>query len=154
MAKQTKATQFEADLQLVPRGTLKSSPIIRTHYFKGFVNDNERSVLPSLTIPDQSMSVETIMSRHARGLPLLGANVPQFHGEDIEIPELRKLDLSEIDELKRQNMQLIREKQMALQQDQERKRRKRIKDETLAEYKAEQEKLKKTVETPQTPQSS
>lgn len=52
---------------------------------------------PSLTVPDQSMSVQEILTRYAQGLPLGGQRVPVFLGEDdpLQGVDIRTLDLSE-----------------------------------------------------------
>ncbi|QCQ85134.1 hypothetical protein [Blackfly microvirus SF02] len=53
---------------------------------------------PSMTVPDQTMSISTILERYARGLPVGGSNrVPIYNGEDDDImpPNWEKLDLSE-----------------------------------------------------------
>lgn len=54
----------------------------------------EVNTLPSLTIPEQSMTVMELMQRHSAGLPLTGHRIPIFEGEDT-MPDLEKLDLSE-----------------------------------------------------------
>lgn len=64
---------------------------------KGEVNDQ-----PSKTIPDQTMSIREIVARFQRGLPIDAGKVPIYHGEDIELPDIRKLDLVEIQEMKQQ----------------------------------------------------
>jgi hypothetical protein len=40
--------------------------------------------LPSLTSPDQSLTIPQIMARFAKGLPLGGGYTPQYHGEGHE----------------------------------------------------------------------
>lgn len=57
---------------------------------KGEINSD-----PSMTVPDQSMSVQEIMRRYASGLPLGGQRVPIYHGEDEFLPDFDKLDLAE-----------------------------------------------------------
>lgn len=59
----------------------------------------ELSDLPSLTIPDQSMSIRQIMLRYSRGLPIHGADVPMYQGQDIDfdnvLPHYKAMDISE-----------------------------------------------------------
>jgi len=62
-------------------------------------NDNEKSFGPSLTIPDQAMSVRDILQRYANGLPLGGSNEPIWEGEDGDGIDPRRLDLAERQEL-------------------------------------------------------
>lgn len=62
---------------------------------------------PSLTIPDQSMTVDELYKRYAAGLPLEGRRVP-FYTEDNEfLPNLKKLDLAEIEHLKIESQKKI-----------------------------------------------
>lgn len=63
-----------------------------------FDRDDEVNNLPSLTIPDQAMSVRTILDRYSRGLPVTGFN-PVYEGEDEYFPDLKTLDLSERQDL-------------------------------------------------------
>lgn len=53
---------------------------------------------PSLTIPDQTMSIQTILERYARGLPIGGRN-DEYYDEDDTMPDYRTLDLTEIAQL-------------------------------------------------------
>lgn len=53
---------------------------------------------PSLTVPDQTMSIRTLLERYARGLPI-GGRVDEYYDEDDTMPDYRTLDLSEIQEL-------------------------------------------------------
>jgi len=48
--------------------------------------------LPSMTIPDQTMSIRTIVDRYTRGLPITGFT-PVYDGEDYYMPDPRTLDL-------------------------------------------------------------
>lgn len=54
---------------------------------------------PSMTVPDQSMSIKTILERYARGLPV-GGRLDEYYDEDDIMPDYRTLDLSEIQELR------------------------------------------------------
>lgn len=70
---------------------------------------------PSMTVPEQSMTVREIMNRHVRGIPTSG-NDPDsavFDPDAIGV-DLRKLDLAEIEDIKRENAQTIVEKQNQL----------------------------------------
>lgn len=56
---------------------------------------------PSVTIPDQTLDVRTLMERHARGMPLdMGVRKPLWYNG--EFPDIQKMDISEIAEMKRQ----------------------------------------------------
>lgn len=63
--------------------------------------------MPSLTVPDESLSVKEIMARYANGLPLGGQKVPVYHGEEF-VPDMERLDLSEKHELLQENAARIK----------------------------------------------
>ena len=64
-----------------------------------FAKNYEFNTQPSLTIPDQTMSIRTILERHSRGLPIDGIKTPIYEGEENDLPDWRKLDLAERQEL-------------------------------------------------------
>lgn len=68
----------------------------------------------SETIPDQSLSVREIMTRHAHGLPVSGERVPVYHGEEEFLPDPNTLDLAEREDLKIQNAEEIKRHREAL----------------------------------------
>lgn len=62
--------------------------------------EGQRFSKPSLTVPDQTMSVKQILARHAQGLPITGAKgEPQYNPEGNGV-DIRTLDLSEVYDLK------------------------------------------------------
>lgn len=62
-------------------------------YFCRPVRKYKMFTQPSLTLPDQTMSMREILSRFTRGIPMEG-KVPVF--QDDYTPDPRKLDLTEI----------------------------------------------------------
>lgn len=60
----------------------------------------EVNTLPSMTIPDQTMSIRTIVDRYTRGLPVTGFT-PVYEGEEY-FPDPKTLDLTERHELAEQ----------------------------------------------------
>ena len=56
---------------------------------------------PSLTVPDQSMSIRTILERYSRGLPV-GGRLDEYYDEEDTMPDYRTLDLVDIQELQQQ----------------------------------------------------
>lgn len=50
---------------------------------------------PSLTVPNQSMSVKTILERYAMGLGTSGVKVPIYEGDESFMPDLNKMDLAD-----------------------------------------------------------
>lgn len=65
----------------------------------------EVNQLPSMTIPDQTMSIRTIVDRYTRGLPVTGFT-PVYEGEEF-IPDPKTLDLTERAELAEQIKQEV-----------------------------------------------
>ncbi len=53
---------------------------------------------PSQTIPDQSMSIKTILERYARGLPV-GGRLDEYYDEEDNLPNPLTLDLAERQEM-------------------------------------------------------
>lgn len=103
---------------------------------------HERNHLPSMTIPDQSLTVSELVERNRRGLPLGGAKVPiwQENPETEYLPDIEKLDLAEIQEMKENVAAEIKEKQEQLQEfDKKRKNHK------MRQLEIEIEQLKKQV---------
>lgn len=62
-----------------------------------FPKEREKNFGPSKTVPDQTMSLKTILERYSRGMPIEGQE-GVYNGEDI-VPDLRRMDLSEIADL-------------------------------------------------------
>lgn len=63
----------------------------RSPYDKGEINTGV-----SMAIPDQSMTIQEILSRHARGLNLGGLRVPIYEEEGLEgMPDVSKMDLAD-----------------------------------------------------------
>lgn len=80
---------------------------------KDFDKNYQKFSMPSLTIPDQIMSIRTILERHARGLPIEGVKVPIWD-EQNDLPDWRTLDLAERQELAehyKQEIQSIKNRQ-------------------------------------------
>lgn len=63
---------------------------------------------PSLTVPDQTMSIRTILERYSRGLPI-GGRLDEYYDEEDDLPDPRTLDLAERQELAENYIQEINE---------------------------------------------
>lgn len=68
---------------------------------KGEINTS-----PSETIPDQAMSLKTLLERHTRGMPLPNNQMNLFD-EDYDLPDMKTLDLVDQDEIMRFNREKI-----------------------------------------------
>ncbi len=53
---------------------------------------------PSMTVPDQTMSIRTILERYSRGLPV-GGRLDEYYDEEDDLPDIKNLDLAERQEL-------------------------------------------------------
>jgi hypothetical protein len=65
---------------------------------KNFPTKGKIFTQPSLTVPDQTMSIKTILERYSRGLPV-GGRLDDYYDEEDTMPDYRTLDLSEIADL-------------------------------------------------------
>lgn len=63
--------------------------------YEGEVNNE-----PSLTVPDQTMSIQTILERYSRGLPI-GGRTDEYYDEEDTMPDYRTLDLTDIAQLQK-----------------------------------------------------
>lgn len=91
---------------------------------------------PSMTIPDQTLSIKEIISRYVRGLPIDGEKVPIYDGEEDDMPDPRTLDLSELAELDRASKSTIENYQSDLNKYKDNQFKKRM----YEDYKKELEK--------------
>lgn len=74
--------------------------IFKNHYNSRqadlFPPDYEINLKPSITIPDQTMPIKTIMERYARGLPFTDTKTPMYYGDDLIVPQdFHKWDLAD-----------------------------------------------------------
>lgn len=112
---------------------VKIKPVIRTQYNAPILPKHYETITtPSMTIPDQSMPLKTIIDRFVRGLPLdIPLKNDHYEGENEEFIDMRHLDLADQQEL----LELSRAQTAALEQrlkDQATKR-KQLQIETLRE---------------------
>lgn len=78
--------EYLEQAQYVPRVKTYFNAHLRPYHGETFT-------LPSLTIPDQTMDIREILNRYAQGLPI-EQKEPIFNDEE-ELPDWKKLDLSE-----------------------------------------------------------
>jgi len=100
----------------------------------------KRNNKPSKTIPDQSMTVSELVERNKRGLPLGGSKVPiwEENPETEYMPDLQKLDLAEIQEMKDNAQAIIDEKRADLEKIESKKHNNKMKqlEEEIKQLKA------------------
>lgn len=75
----------------------------------------EKNNMPSMTIPDQAMSIQEILRRFAQGLPLGGQKVP-LYDEDIpfDAQEFQRMDLADKQEFMEANKRRMEQLQSEL----------------------------------------
>jgi len=73
-----------------------------------FEKNYKKFTQPSLTVPDQNMSIRTILERYARGLPV-GGRLDEYYDEEDTLPNPLTLDLAERQELAEQYKNEINE---------------------------------------------
>ncbi|AXH76588.1 MAG: hypothetical protein [Microviridae sp.] len=61
--------------------------------------EGEVNTMPSKTVPDQTMSIKEIMQRYGSG-QALSQKVPVYDGDEDYFPDLRTMDLAEIEQMK------------------------------------------------------
>lgn len=104
-------SELDQDIYLTPGTPGDQWPtnrlLVKTQYNKHFFPDYyETNYQPSETVPNQSLSLKTLLDRYARGLPLSGnASEPAYYGDE-EMPDLNRMDISEIHDLKKSNRRI------------------------------------------------
>lgn len=71
--------------------------------FPGEINNE-----PSMTVPDQALTPLEILQRFTQGRPVPRSNQLMYTGDN-ETPDLRSMDLTEIDEMARNTAERIKE---------------------------------------------
>lgn len=70
--------------------------VFKTAYnMRDVMPDMERFRKPSLTQPDEALSVEEVMRRLTAGIPVNAARELVFNGDEVDLPDFEKMDLSE-----------------------------------------------------------
>lgn len=107
MSKEKTAPASQEPITSSPVPTVAMTPFKTNYNAWAFPVRYETNDKPSLTVPDQTMSVQQIVSRYQRGLPISGQKVPVYYGDDENYVDLDKMDLEEIHELIGRNRQTI-----------------------------------------------
>lgn len=96
--------------------------------------------MPSMTIPDQSMSIKTLMEKYARGMDLGGITKKELWDDDNDQMGInaKTLDLADIELMRKKNAENIKEKTDAIEKEQERRKLKEAEKQWKKEQAAEQ----------------
>jgi len=87
---------------------------------------------PSLTVPDQTMTIKQIIDRYARGLSTGGQKVPLYEGEEdlLEGINWQTLDLAEKQAIKENFAQELNQIQLKINEQASKRKQKATKTET------------------------
>lgn len=86
--------KIQADTRNFKMDTTGIIPKFRNHFnAEEKIHEGERSILPSLAIPDMSLSIQEIIKRHTRGLPIFGTEM----GYDTTFDPLGGRDINSLD---------------------------------------------------------
>lgn len=103
----------------------------------------------SLTLPDQALTAMEILKRYANGMPL---NVPvkrtAFYGEDVYVPDTKRMDLSEIHDMKNDIASAIklREEEAKEQLEKTRKKQADLRMEKVIQQRLQEERKKQAAQ--------
>lgn len=129
-------------------------PRFKTQYnAPTFVRHYEKNTGELLTQPDQALPMRTILEKYRRTGIVEGNKQMVYddngNGEEIYIPDLRKMDLSEIHEMVEENRKAIASMQKVMQD----KEQERLQAELYEEFKKQYEKEKQPEEAGSPPEA-
>lgn len=114
-------------------------PKIFNHFNREERPIREYTVTPSLTVPDQSMTIREILERYARGLPLEAGKVPIYHGEDNPTVDLNAMELTDRMDFIQETMEKGEKAKKDLDEQKQARKKKKEKDALIQEIEAEYE---------------
>lgn len=96
--------------------TFKKKNVVISNHHQRYETEGEVNNLPSLTVPDQTLSLRQLLERYTRGQGISIKRDVTYSEEDFT--DLEKMDKFERADLKSQNQQYIDELRQELQQQQ------------------------------------
>lgn len=86
---------------------------------KDYPSIGEINLKPSMTKPDQTFTVQEILNRFAKGLPMTSGKVPMYDDPSNELAhiDISRLDLADIQRLKETINEHVRNLQATIRQD-------------------------------------
>lgn len=137
-------------------GEIKPAKLRNTMNYD-YIQDSEpeHNYLPSLTVPDMTMTVSEILQKHAIGQPIMGQAGEPLYYDDEELPDPKKMDITELHEYMEDNKRIIAQAEEENRRMQEEQKRRNI-EEAYERRKASEsadpgqaaEKKSKTLKTP------
>lgn len=78
-----------------------------------------KNTMPSMTVPDQSMTIQEIQTRFASGIPLSQTKIPVYNGEEDMWKGIdpKSLDIVEINAIMRDRINDIKENKIRVEQE-------------------------------------
>lgn len=100
--------------------------------------------MPSMTIPNQALTVQEILLRHTRNIPLQAtAKIPEYSDE--YTPEIKSLDLTDIQRMQEENEEIILKHKEALAEQEKAKRKKEMEEYYEQRKKEDNEQANKSI---------
>lgn len=94
----------------------------------------------TMTVPDQSMSIETILKRYAQGLSPSGVKVPMYYNDD-PIPDFQRMDLTDRMDFIKDSNENVSKLSKQYKKEQDDKNAKSLRDRLKKELSQESEQL-------------
>lgn len=110
----------------------------KNHYnAREFKDPGERNLKPSLTMPDQALSVQEMIDRHRRGLPVRGYADMEYVDETDPLGgrDLKSLDLEEVKQIVGEIRKRYNDARDKWYKEETERRQKAYEDEVIAKYK-------------------
>lgn len=87
--------------EIIPKHPTPNPFRVKTNFNGMFLpKERQRFTQPSETVPDQALTVNEILERFSRGMPVTGTRQPIYHGDEVFVPEFKTLDLADIEEMR------------------------------------------------------
>lgn len=113
-----------------PKKVIHMATKFVTQWNQAHKTQAENNLEPSMTVPDQSMTISEILDRHRRGLTIEHGKVPMYEGTDDYMPDLTGLDLAE----RHEEIKKLAEEAKAIKQRQDDSKRKKQETQQREKY--------------------
>jgi len=90
-----------------------NAPVRNQHNARHMESPGEHNDQPSMTVPDQALSIREILRRFSHGIPLDGQQIPIFDENEDDLPDFRHMDLADRQEYEiqlKEELQAIQDK--------------------------------------------
>lgn len=104
----------QISLRKSDRSATNPNPFAKRQLVRHFIR-GEHSDLASLTVPDQDLSLRQLLDNHTRGIGNVSAYTPVYNGDEY-VPHPRSLDLTDLDQLRRDNAEKLEKARLAIRE--------------------------------------